>query len=122
VAAHICGLRLQFVLRRTIADRSTDINSTMSLRTSLNLLLSVAAAGINAQYCDLPATPQWSSTPDGPLAQPAHNWTSLKDFSHVPYEGQHLVYGSNVNNGSYGSMAFGLFTNWSDMATAEQIG
>jgi hypothetical protein len=89
----------------------------MSLRSPLSVLISAAAAGITAQYCDLPSAPQWASTPDGPLAQPAHNWTSLKDFSHVPYEGQHLVYGSNVNNGSYGSMAFGLFTDWSDMVS-----
>ena len=92
----------------------------MSFRASLKLLMSAAAVGVTAQYCDLPASPQWASTPDAPLAQPMHNWTSLKDFTHVPYEGQHLVYGSRVNNESYGSMNFGPFKDWSDMATTSQ--
>ena len=94
----------------------------MLSRTSLNLLVSAVAVGATAQYCDLPVAPQWASTPDAPLAQPMHNWTSLKDFTHVPYEGQHLVYGSNFNNGSYGSMNFGLFKNWSDMGSVSQNG
>lgn len=92
----------------------------MTLRASFNLMVSAAAVGITAQYCDLPASPQWVSTPDAPLALPMHNWTSLKDFTHVQYEGKHLVYGSRVNNSTYGSMNFGLFKNWSDIATATQ--
>ena len=92
----------------------------MSLRTSLNLLMSAAAVSIAAQYCDLPASPQWASTPDAPLALPMHNWTSLKDFTHVPYEGKHLVYGSRVNNSTYGSMNFSPFKEWSDMASTSQ--
>jgi hypothetical protein len=90
-----------------------------TLSTCIGIL--VSAAVVAAQSCALPTSYSWTDY-GGPLANPANGWVALKDFTHVPYNGQHLVYGSNHGSANYGSMAFGLFGNWSQMATASQTG
>jgi hypothetical protein len=68
--------------------------------------------------CPLPTTFRWAST--GPLAQPQSGWVSLKDFSSVVSNNQHIAYMSTVDDaGSYGGAVM-TFADWPQMTTANQ--
>lgn len=87
----------------------------MKLTTAIALLAS--AASVSAD-CALPSSYQWTSS--GSLATPKNGWKSLKDFTHVPYNGQHLVYASYHDGSKWGSMAFSTFSSFSNMGSASQ--
>ncbi|MFF5363293.1 non-reducing end alpha-L-arabinofuranosidase family hydrolase [Streptomyces scabiei] len=82
----------------------------------------IKVGGDGSGPCDLPSSYRWTST--GALAQPRAEWASLKDFTVAPYNGKQLVYatthGAAGTGKAWGSMNFGLFTNWSEMASASQ--
>ena len=88
---------------------------------SSSIALLATASSVAAQTCQLPSQYRWSSS--GALAQPKNGWVNLKDFTVAPYQGKNLVYATNHNTGdSYGSMNFGLFSDWSQMGSVAQNG
>ncbi|CCF42219.1 alpha-L-arabinofuranosidase axhA-2 [Colletotrichum higginsianum] len=87
---------------------------------SAGLLLLSSVTDVVAQ-CSLPSTYRWTST--GSLANPKSPWVSLKDFTTAPYNGKHLVYATTHDQGtSWGSMNFGLVSDWSQLGSVSQTG
>ena len=76
------------------------------------------AGGSATTTCPLPTTFKWTSS--GPLAQPKSGWVSLKDFSSVVFNNQHIVYMSTVDSAGSYALATMTFTDWPQMATATQ--
>jgi hypothetical protein len=88
-------------------------------KSNASLAALLASAAVVVAQCDLPSSYAWSSS--GPLAEPASGWVSLKDFTIAPYNGQHLVYATNHDGvESWGSMNFGLFSDFSQMGSVSQ--
>jgi hypothetical protein len=77
------------------------------------------ASTASAQSCQLPTSYKWTSS--NALAQPKAGWANLKDFTTQMVNGKHLVYATNHDTGSnYGSMNFGLVSNFNELASAPQ--
>jgi hypothetical protein len=80
-----------------------------------------ALAATAAAVCDLPSTYRWSDY-GGILAKPTEEvGFAIGQLTHVPYKGKHLVYATRRDQQAWGSMSFGLFDSWDQMANATQF-
>lgn len=98
----------------------TEPTCTVTMSTAREAIATFDFAAPQDGVCWLPSEFSWTSS--GVLAEPAEGFVSLKDFTVTDYDGQHVVYMSNVspaNNGTYGA-AFATFAEWEDFATATQ--
>ncbi len=69
--------------------------------------------------CPLPTAFKWTST--GAIAEPKSGWVSLKDFTNVVYDNQHIVYMTTHDTGSAWGAAMFTFGDWPQAATAAQV-
>ena len=83
----------------------------------MNAVAGSAGAAGAGQSCALPTKFKW--TTPGPIAQPMSPWVALKDFTHVFFNNQHIVYMSNHDATKYGSAMF-TFGDWPAAASAPQ--
>ncbi|MBN2191966.1 MAG: hypothetical protein JW751_04055 [Polyangiaceae bacterium] len=78
--------------------------------------------GAGGDTCPFPTSFQWSSS--GPLAQPkspaGHTLVSLKDFTNVVHNGQHIVYATAFDSTASWTSLVILFQDWPDFASAPQ--
>jgi hypothetical protein len=102
----------------TFAGWGGACSGTAACTVSMSAAQTVIAT-FSGTACSLPSTFRWTST--GPLANPRSGWVSLKDFTNVVYNGQHLVYMTTHDNGTAWGSAYFSFADWPQAATATQI-
>ncbi len=78
-----------------------------------------AGAAGSPATCPLPTKFKWTST--AAIAQPKSGWVSLKDFTHVIHDNQHIVYMTTHDTGSTWGAAMFTFGDWPQAATATQV-
>jgi hypothetical protein len=81
----------------------------------------VASGGTSGagQTCPLPSKFKWTSS--GALAQPKSGWVSLKDFTHVVHNAQHVIYMTTHDTGSKWGSAMFTFGDWAEASSATQV-
>jgi Glycosyl hydrolase family 62 len=111
------GLSLKHEHIEALLESSSRLGLTMKATFLLGCLASVAS--VFAQ-CALPTSYNWTST--DVLAKPKSGWVALREFTVVPFKGKYLVYGTTYNVAyQWGSMAFSLVNNFTELATASQM-
>lgn len=103
---------------RTDTDTDTQTQTATDTDTDTQTETDTDDGTSDGEACPLPTTFQWTST--GPLAEPEPGWVSLKDFTTVFYNNQHIVYMTTHDTGSSWGSAMFTFSDWPEAASAPQ--
>jgi len=82
---------------------------------------SVTAATVTmtaSATCALPSTFKWKDY-GKPVASPQNGWAAIKDFTHVYYNGQHIIHMTYYTTG-WNSGTIAPFADWADANAAKQ--
>jgi hypothetical protein len=90
----------------------TTYAMTGSVQTGVTVKMAVPTT------CDIGTTFKWKDY-GAPVAAPKNGWVSIKDFTHVYYNGQHIVHMTYYTTGWH-SAVMAPFTDWSNANAAAQ--
>ncbi|MBK9579659.1 MAG: carboxypeptidase regulatory-like domain-containing protein [Fibrobacteres bacterium] len=119
VARHIAAMRSLAAGIPTLVFKKTGYRDT-SFTPSTETATGVTVVLDTNTTCPFPTTFKWKDYGSAVASPIGNNWVSIKDFTNVIYNGQHLVYASTHDQSKYGSMGMSLFTNWADASKATQ--
>jgi hypothetical protein len=121
VAEHVVAMRSLATTFPVLVFKMTGYNDTTYAMTSASQTgIAVAMSPVVTTSCPFPTTFKWKDYGSAVASPVGNGWVSIKDFTNVMYNGQHLVYASTHDASKYGSMGMTPFTNWSDASKATQ--
>jgi Glycosyl hydrolase family 62/Carboxypeptidase regulatory-like domain len=91
-----------------------DTSYTMTSETATGITVTMSVPTV----CDLPTTFKWKDY-GKPVASAKNGWVSIKDFTHVLYNGMHYVHMTYYTTG-WNSATMAPFANWADADAAKQ--
>jgi len=119
------GTRLALPASRSMASYPVLVFKATGYNDTTYSMIAASETGIvitmsSTTTCAFPTTFKWKDYGSAIASPVGNNWVSIKDFTNVTYNGQHIVYASTHDASNYGSMGMAPFTNWADAAKAVQ--
>ena len=118
------GLRVASPATRSLATNPVLVFKLTGYDDTTYAMTSASQTGIAVVMavpttCALPSKFKWKDDNGGPIASPKNGWTAIKDFTHVYYNGKHIINMTYYLNG-WNSGAIAPFATWADAAAAAQ--
>ncbi|MBK9576466.1 MAG: hypothetical protein IPK50_01145 [Fibrobacterota bacterium] len=119
IASHLAGAR-SLAVGSVLEFKKTGYNDTtytMTAESQNGISVVMSAAGPSVT-CPMPTTFKWKDY-GKPVAAPQNGWASIKDFTHVFYNGMHYVHMTYYTTG-WNAATIAPFANWADANAAKQ--